>query len=116
MNEKFEKGMKRYEEIFGAGTSKGVHELGDLGKYVANFSYGEVYCRPELSIRDRQIAAIANLAGRDGVGDMLRIHIKGGLQNGLTYKEIEEIIIQTALFSGFASAIQALNILKEFRK
>ena len=35
---------------------------------------------------------------------------------GLTYQEIEEIIIQSALFSGFASAIQSLVLLKEFEK
>jgi 4-carboxymuconolactone decarboxylase len=115
-NSRFNKGIEKYEEIFGPGSSKGVKQLGELGRYVAEFSYGDVYSRSGLSLRDREIAAIAMLASRTGVNDMLRIHIKGAMNVGLTYQEIEEIIIQSALFSGFASAIQSLVVLKEFEK
>lgn len=69
----------------------------------------------KYGLKEREIAAIAMLAGRSGVEQMLRIHIKGALNVGLTYKQIEEIIIQSALFSGFATAIQSLYILQEFK-
>ena len=85
------------------------------GEYVAEFSYGDVYSREGLSLKERQIAAIAMLASKTGVEPMLRIPIKGGLNVGLSYRQIEEIIIQSALFSGFASAILALSVLQEFR-
>lgn len=115
-NDRFNNGLKKYDEIFGASASDNVTQLGDLGKYVAEFSYGDVYSRPGLALREREIAAIAMLASRSGVDAMLRIHIKGGFNVGLTYKEIEEVIIQTSLFSGFATAIQALQILQEFKE
>lgn len=115
-SERFNNGIKKYEEIFGSSASGIIDQLGDMGKYVAEFSYGDVYSRTGLSLKEREIAAIAMLASRSGVDAMLRIHIKGALHVGVTYQQIEEIIIQTALFSGFATAIQSLQVLQEFKQ
>ena len=48
------------------------------------------------------------LSGRE---PQLRVHINAGLNVGLTKKEIEEIIIQTVPYTGFPTAINAMNIL-----
>lgn len=114
-SERFDAGIKKYNEIFGESSADIVSQLGDLGKYVAEFSYGDVYSRGGLSLKEQEIAAIGMLAGRSGVEPMLRIHIKGALHVGLTYQQIEEVIIQSALFSGFATVIMSLNVLKEFK-
>jgi 4-carboxymuconolactone decarboxylase len=53
------------------------------------------------------------LSSRSGVEPQLKVHIKAGLNVGLTREEIEEIIIQTVPYSGFPTAINALNVLKE---
>ncbi|MBC2580472.1 carboxymuconolactone decarboxylase family protein [Clostridium sp. DJ247] len=39
-----------------------------------------------------------------------------GLNVGLTYKEIEDIIIHTVPYLGFPTAINAIKVLKEFEK
>lgn len=114
-NNRLEAGLKKYDEIFGQSASEVVNDLGELGRYVAEFSYGDVYSRPGLTVKEREIAAIGMLAGRSGVEDMLKIHIKGAFNVGLTYGQIEEIIIQSALFSGFASAILSLKVLQKFK-
>ncbi|MBF8982283.1 carboxymuconolactone decarboxylase family protein [Lutibacter sp. B2] len=115
-NERFEKGLKKLNEVDGNAGEEVVAPLGDLGKYIVEFAFGDIYSRDGLSLREREIATIAMLASRSGVEPQLRVHIGAGLNVGLTYEEIEEIIIQTVPYSGFPTAINALNILKELKK
>jgi len=112
-NERFEKGSRKLSEVDGQVGEDVVAPLGDLGKYIVEFAFGDIYSREGLSLRDREIATIAMLASRSGVEPQLKVHINAGLNVGLTYEEIEEIIIQTVPYSGFPTAINALNILKE---
>jgi 4-carboxymuconolactone decarboxylase len=52
------------------------------------------------------------LASRSGIDGQLKFHMMAGLNVGLTREEIEEIIIHTVPYSGFPTAINALNTLK----
>lgn len=112
-NERFERGLKKLSEVDGQVGNDVVKPLGDLGKYIVEFAFGDIYSRENLNLREREIATIAMLASRGGVEPQLKVHIKAGLNVGLTRKEIEEIIIQTVPYSGFPTAINALNVLKE---
>ncbi|GKX65890.1 carboxymuconolactone decarboxylase family protein [Inconstantimicrobium mannanitabidum] len=113
ISERFEKGSKKLAEVDGQVGEEVVAPLGDLGKYIVEFAFGDIYSRDGLSLRDREIATIAMLASRSGVEPQLKVHIKAGMNVGLTTEEIEEIIIQTVPYSGFPTAINALNALKE---
>jgi 4-carboxymuconolactone decarboxylase len=112
-NERLERGLKKLSEVDGKVGEDVVAPLGDLGKYIVEFAFGDIYSREGLSLREREIATIAMLASRSGVEPQLKVHIQAGLNVGLTHEEIEEIIIQTVPYSGFPTAINALNILKE---
>lgn len=111
-NERFERGLEKLKEVDGQVGEEVVAPLGDLGKYIVEFAFGDIYSREGLSLREREIATIAMLSGRSGVETQLKVHIKAGLNVGLTHEEIEEIIIQTVPYSGFPTAINALNVLK----
>lgn len=113
ISERFEKGSKKLAEVDGQVGEEVVAPLGDLGKYIVEFAFGDIYSREGLSLREREIATIAMLASRSGVEPQLKVHIKAGMNVGLTPEEIEEIIIQTVPYSGFPTAINALNALKE---
>ena len=89
-----------------------VDNLGDLGKYIVEFG-GDIYSRDGLGLRERETATIAMLTVLSKP-EQLKVHIQGGLNVGLTYEEIEEIIIHTAPYSGFPTAINAMNVLKGF--
>lgn len=80
----------------------------DFANYIREFSFGDIYSRPGLSLRDRQIAAIAALAAKQTAISQLKGHIRSALNIGLSKKEVTEVIIQTVIFCGFPATLNAL--------
>ncbi len=112
-NIRFEKGLKKLFEVDGNTGVEITEKLGDLGKYIVEFAFGDIYSRECLSLREREIATIAMLTCLGGREPQLDVHIHAGLNIGLTKQEIEEIIIQTVPYAGFPTAINAMNVLKK---
>lgn len=86
---------------------------GDLGRYVVEFAYGDVYSRPGLSLRDREIASVALLTAMGGREPQLKVHLNAALEAGLTPAELEEVVIHTVPYAGFPTAINAMRALRE---
>ena len=109
---RYERGFVKLAEIDGKVGEDVVAPLGDLGRYIVEFGFGDIYSRDGLSLREREIATVAMLTvlGRD---TQLRVHIGAALNVGLSPEEVEETIIQTVPYAGFPTAINALNILKQ---
>lgn len=109
---RFDRGMAKLHEVDGQQGVDITDSLGDLGRYIVEFAFGDIYSRDALSLREREIATIAMLtcAGRE---PQLRVHIHAGLNVGLTPVEVEEVILQTVPYAGFPTAINARNILME---
>jgi 4-carboxymuconolactone decarboxylase len=112
---RFERGLRKLEEVDGTAGNEVVAPLGDLGRYIVEFAFGDIYSRGELTLREREIAAIAMLTVMGGREPQLKVHLGAGLNVGLTPKEIEEIIIQTVPYSGFPTAINALHAFKQIQ-
>lgn len=108
---RLERGYEKLREVDGKAGEEIVDKLGDLGKYIVEFAFGDIYSRENLNLREREIATIAMLTVM-GKPEQLKVHIQGGLNVGLTHKEIEEIIIHTVPYAGFPSAINAMNTFK----
>ncbi|MBT2187320.1 carboxymuconolactone decarboxylase family protein [Sphingobium nicotianae] len=68
--------------------------------------YSEVWERPGLAPRDRSMLTIAALMASGRLGQ-LENHIRFGLENGITMKEMEEIMIHLAFYAGWPSAVAA---------
>ncbi|MDP4145913.1 MAG: carboxymuconolactone decarboxylase family protein [Bacillota bacterium] len=84
----------------------------DLTKLVIQ-SYADIISRDNLQIRYRQISTIAALTALGNAKPQLKFHINGGLNIGLTAEEIKEIMLLMTVYSGFPSAINGTNALKE---
>ena len=110
---RYERGLKKMSEVYGVAVGEFVAPLRDLGRYMVEFPYGDIYSRGGLALREREIATIAMLTALGGREPQLRVHIASALNAGLTADELEEIIIQTIIFAGFPTAINALNLLHE---
>ena len=108
---RYERGLKKMSEVYGVPVEEVVAPLGDLGRYMVEFPYGDIYSRPGLALRDREIATTAMLTALGGREPQLRVHFAAALNVGLTPDEIQEIIIHTITFAGFPTAINALNLL-----
>ena len=110
---RFEQGSDRLAEVDGKAGAEVVAPLGDLGRYIVEFAFGDIYNREGLSLRDRELATVAALTAMGGREPQLKVHVGAALNVGLTQKEIEETIIQTVPYAGFPTAINAMNVFKE---
>lgn len=110
---RFERGLAKLAEVDGSVGEQVVAPLGDLGRYIVEFAFGDIYSRDGLSLRDREIATVALLAGQGGRDPQLRVHLGAALNVGRTPKELEEIVIHTVPYAGCPTAINALVVLRE---
>jgi 4-carboxymuconolactone decarboxylase len=110
-NPRLARGRKRLHEIHGARGEAVVAALGetspDLAQYIMEFAFGDVYSRPGLSLRERQIATVAALVAIGHAQTQLKSHIHGALNVGCRRRQILEIIIQMAVYAGFPAAWNA---------
>ncbi|HEX6330448.1 MAG TPA: carboxymuconolactone decarboxylase family protein [Actinomycetota bacterium] len=110
-DEKYERGRAKLAEIHGERSLATIESLGDLGRLIVEVAYGDVYTRPALSLRERQIATVASLVAT-GRSSQLPVHLRSSLSAGLSGDELREVIIQTALIAGFPPAMNAMSTLK----
>jgi 4-carboxymuconolactone decarboxylase len=109
---RYERGVLKLAEVDGSAGEEVVAPLGDLGRYIVEFAFGDIYSRPGLSLRDRELTTVAALTVLAGREPQLRVHLAAALNVGVTTKELEEVIIQTVPYAGFPTAINALNALR----
>jgi 4-carboxymuconolactone decarboxylase len=105
------------KRIDGEGGDKVVAALADIApdfaRYLLEFPFGDIYSRPGLDLRAREIATIAALAALGNAAPQLKVHIQAGLNVGLTRDEIVEILMQMAVYAGFPAALNGLFAAKE---
>lgn len=118
--ERYEKGMRKFQEIHGPVAKATVESLKDispeLGKFVTEFAFGDIYSRPGLDLKTRQLLTIASLTTLGSAPLQLKSHIKGALNVGCTKQEIVEVLLQMAVYAGFPASMNAMYAAKEVFK
>ena len=107
-----EKGLKKTQELWGEKRTD-LLELGELGEYIINIAFGDVYQRDTLGTRDRELITLSLLIAKGNAPEQLKNHMKAALHIGIEIKEIEELILQSAFYVGFPNAINAMKILQK---
>ena len=119
MNEniRYERGLAKLTEIYGEKGKLLLDSLQDiapdLGRYIVEFGFGDIHCRPGLDIKSREIATVAALTAMGTAGPQLRAHIHAALGAGCTEQEVIEIIMQMALYAGFPAALNGIQAARE---
>jgi 4-carboxymuconolactone decarboxylase len=108
---RIEQGRERLREVHGDRALASIESLGDLGQLIVGTAYGDVYSRPGLGLRERQIASVAALIAT-GRSSQLPVHLRSALKAGVSAEELQEVIIQTATIAGFPPAMNAWSTLK----
>ena len=70
-------------------------------------AYTALWTRPGLSLKERSLVTIGILIALGNERE-LRSHFAAGLRNGLTVKQIEEIVYHASAYAGFPAASSAL--------
>jgi 4-carboxymuconolactone decarboxylase len=116
-NERFDRGWKKLKEINGESGERITENLKeiapDLAKYVIEFPFGDIYSRPGLDLKSREIATVAALTALGNATPQLKSHINAALNVGCTKEEIVEVIMQMAVYAGFPAALNGMYAAKE---
>lgn len=85
----------------------------DLADLAIRFVYGDVYGRPGLSLRERQLATVAALAALGHARPQLKFHLLGALNVGCTATELIEVMIHLVVYAGFPTGLNGIFVVKE---
>lgn len=116
-NERMERGIEKLKEVDGCAGEKVISSLEgvapDLGRFILEFAFGDVYCREGLSLREREIITISSLLTAGGCEPQLEVHINGALNVGVPPEKVIETFIQCIPYTGFPKALNAVNVAKK---
>lgn len=84
----------------------------DFANYVLEYPFGDIYSRPGLALRDREIATVAALAALGNARPQLEVHVGAALNVGVTREEIVEVLMQISVYAGFPAALNGLAAAK----
>ena len=117
-NERYKKGIEKIKELT-LGTDEnpaGEMEIGDSfkdvapdsTKYVVEFAFGEIYARPGLDHKQKVLTTITALVAQGK--PQIEMHIKNGLNVGLTPEEIVGCMMHLIPYIGLPSVLNALKV------
>lgn len=114
---RYSRGWEKLREIDGQAGERVITSLADIApdfaKYLIEFPFGDIYSRPQLDLKAREIGVVAALTALGNATPQLKVHIHGALNVGCTREEVVEIIMQMAVYAGFPSALNGLFAAKE---
>ena len=84
----------------------------DFQDLITRYAWGEIWTRPGLPRKTRSLITIAMMVALNR-GDELRMHLRAAANNGVTRKEIQEVLLQTAIYCGVPAANSAFHAAEE---
>lgn len=119
-SDRFKQGWKKLQEIDGEAGEKVISSLKDispdLGRFILEYVFGDIYTRQGLDVKSKEIAVVAALTAMGTVQPQLKVHLNGALNTGSSISEVKEVILQMSVYAGFPSCINAMNAFKEVLK
>ncbi len=116
-NKRYQKGLKTLGKINSQVGKDFLKELSaispDMALFVIEFPYGDIYSRPALNLKIRELVTIASLTTLGFADHELKAHINNALNAGCSQQEIIEVIMQMSVYAGFPASLNAMFIAGE---
>jgi 4-carboxymuconolactone decarboxylase len=110
---RYDRGLASMRAIFGPEIDSALQGLAatspDLARCLVEFPFGDIYPRPGLDLKTREMLTVAALTVLGYPQAELKEHLRGALNVGCTRDEILEIILQMAVYAGFPAALEAVK-------
>jgi 4-carboxymuconolactone decarboxylase len=110
---RYDRGLETMQTIFGLGIESALKGMAAtspaLARCLVEFPFADVYPRPGLDLKTREMLTVAALTVLGYPQAELKEHIQGALNVGCTRDEILEIILQMAVYAGFPAALEAVK-------
>ncbi|MCI2962481.1 MULTISPECIES: carboxymuconolactone decarboxylase family protein [Shewanella] len=115
-NQRYVQGLAKLTEIDGEAGEKVISSLAnicpDLGKYIIEYPFGDIYLREGLDLKTRELVTVAALTALGHCQPQLNVHINGALNVGCAPQEIVEVILQMSVYAGFPAALNGMFVAK----
>lgn len=117
---RFEKGLAVRRAVVGESYVDASLKNADdfsmpMQELVTEFCWGEVWSRPGLDRRSRSILNLGMIAALNR-SEELAIHIRGAINNGVTKDEIQECLLQVAVYCGMPAGLGSFKVAREVFK
>jgi len=114
--EAYRRGCETLTKLNPAGLEVLTATLGEIAPELVRIiieTYGNIYARPQLDLRSRELATVAALTAMGNAAPQLRTHIEYALNAGCTEQELVEVMMQMGYYGGFPCAMNALVLARE---
>lgn len=82
--------------------------FGALGTFAMHAVMGDLWCRPQLSRRDRSLVVVSVLMAQ-ARDEELELHVANALNHGMTRVEVDELLLHVAAYAGFPAAMSSVR-------
>src|SRR5215813_11868793 len=115
--ERYEAGMRVRRAVLGDAhvdaSLKNRNEFNEAFQdLITRYAWGEIWTRPGLPKETRSLLTLAMMVALNREEE-LRMHLRAALNNGVTREEIQEVLLQTAIYCGVPAANSAFHIAEE---
>jgi 3-oxoadipate enol-lactonase/4-carboxymuconolactone decarboxylase len=115
----YESGLEVRRAVLGAGYVDGrlaaaTDLTRDYQRWITEYAWGGIWSRPGLDVDTRRLLVLA-IAAALGRWEEFRLHLRAGLDAGLEWADVEEVLLQTGVYAGLPAANTAFAIASELR-
>ena len=112
--ETYEAGLQMRKRVLGAAhVERSLDQVTEFSRpiqeLVTEYCWGGVWTRDGLELKTRSMLNLAMLAALNR-GHELGVHVRGAIRNGVTVDEIQEVLLQDAIFVGVPASLEAFRI------
>jgi len=118
--ELFDKGLQIRREVVGDSYVDASLKAADefsmpMQELVTQFCWGEVWSRPGLDRRSRSILNLGMIAALNRPEEFA-VHVRGAINNGVTKDEIQECLLQIAVYVGMPAGLGSFKVARQVFK
>ena len=112
--ETYEAGLQMRKRVLGAAhVERSLDQVTEFSRpiqeLVTEYCWGGVWTRDGLELKTRSMLNLAMLAALNR-GHELGVHVRGAIRNGVTVDEIQEVLLQVAIYDGVPASLEAFRI------
>ena len=113
----FDLGLQVQKEVLGAAyVDNTLNQSSDFDRefqrWITSTAWGAIWGRTELSLRDRSLITITQLASLGNLEE-LALHLRATKNTGLSKSDVKEALMQVGVYSGIPAANAAFRIAKK---
>lgn len=117
VQDRFEAGMAIRKRVLGdEHVQRSLDNVTEFSRpiqeLVTEYCWGAVWTRDGLELRHRSMINLAMLTVLNR-GHELGVHVRGAVTNGVTKSEIQEILMQAAIYAGVPASLESFRIAEE---